>query len=150
MTLLLLVRHATNDLQKDDVLAGWTPGVHLSQAGRAQAEALAQRLTSLKIEAIYTSPLERTLETAEIIAAPHELTVVTREGLGEVRFGISFAGGEEGADEWESAHDHMQRLQGQEIGAGGRLERFDCFHNTILIEVTGQQFQSRISESFVS
>ncbi len=87
MTRLLLIRHATNDLQKDGVLAGWTPGVHLNQAGRAQAEALAQRLTPVEIEAIYTSPLERTRETAEIVAAPHELPVVAREGLGEVRFG---------------------------------------------------------------
>ena len=87
MTCLLLIRHATNDLQKDGVLAGWTPGVHLNQTGRAQAEALAQRLASVEIEAIYTSPLERTRETAEIVAAPHELPVITRDGLGEVRFG---------------------------------------------------------------
>ncbi|MCP4537672.1 MAG: MSMEG_4193 family putative phosphomutase [Chloroflexi bacterium] len=87
MTRLLLIRHATNDLQKDGVLAGWTPGVHLSQAGRAQAEALAQRLATVEIKAFYASPLERTQETAEIVAAPHELPVVTRDGLGEVRFG---------------------------------------------------------------
>ena len=47
MTCLLLIRHATNDLQKEDVLAGWTPGVHLNEVGRTQAEALAQRLTSV-------------------------------------------------------------------------------------------------------
>jgi probable phosphoglycerate mutase len=87
MTCLLLIRHATNDLQKEGVLAGWTPGIHLSQTGRAQAEALAQRLTSVEIKAVYTSPLERTRETAEIVAAPHKLPVVTRDGLGEVRFG---------------------------------------------------------------
>ena len=87
MTRLLLIRHATNDLQKDGVLAGWTPGVHLNQAGRAQAETLAQRLSTVEIKAVYASPLERTRETAEIVAAPHELPVVTRDGLGEVRFG---------------------------------------------------------------
>jgi probable phosphomutase (TIGR03848 family) len=87
MTHVLLIRHATNDLQKDGVLAGWTPGVRLNQAGRAQAQALARRLAVVKIEAVYTSPLERALETAEIIAAPHKLPVVARDGLGEVRFG---------------------------------------------------------------
>ena len=87
MTCLLLIRHATNDLQKDGVLAGWTPGVHLNEVGRTQAEALAQRLTSVEIGAAYTSPLERTRETAEIVAVPHELPVVARDGLGEVRFG---------------------------------------------------------------
>ena len=87
MTCLYLIRHGANDLQESGILAGWIPGVHLSQEGRAQAEALAQRLNSVEIEAIYASPLDRTLETAEIIAAPHRLPVVVREKLGEVRFG---------------------------------------------------------------
>jgi probable phosphomutase (TIGR03848 family) len=87
MTNLLLIRHGTNDLQKKHVLAGWTPGIHLNQEGREQAEALAKRLTSVEIAAVYTSPLERTLETAEIVAAPHKLQVSMREGLGEVQYG---------------------------------------------------------------
>ena len=87
MTQLLLIRHGANDAQKDGILAGWMPGVHLNQEGRAQAEALARRLAPVEIEAVYASPLERTVETAEIIAIPHELSVVVREGLGEVRFG---------------------------------------------------------------
>jgi probable phosphomutase (TIGR03848 family) len=87
MTHLYLIRHGINDLQESGILAGWMPGVHLSQKGQAQAQALARRLTSFKIEAVYASPLERTLETAQIIAAPHGLPVVVRESLGEVRFG---------------------------------------------------------------
>lgn len=87
MTCLYLIRHGANDLQESGILAGWIPGVHLNQEGRAQAEALAQRLNSVEIEAIYASPLDRTLETAEIIAAPHRLPVVVREKLGEVHFG---------------------------------------------------------------
>ena len=87
MTRLLLIRHGTNDYQESDILAGWTPGVHLNREGRAQAESLAQRLSPVEVEAIYASPLERTLETAEIVAAPHGLPVAVREGLGEVRFG---------------------------------------------------------------
>jgi probable phosphomutase (TIGR03848 family) len=87
MTRLLLIRHGTNDLGESGILAGRTPGVHLNQEGRAQAEALARRLASVEIEAVYASPLERTLETAEIVSAPHGLPVVVREGLSEVRFG---------------------------------------------------------------
>jgi probable phosphomutase (TIGR03848 family) len=87
MTYLLLIRHGANDAQGEGVLAGWTPDVHLNQEGRAQAEALARRLAPVEIKAIYASPLERTMETAEIIAAPHELSVIVRDGLGEVRFG---------------------------------------------------------------
>ena len=87
MTLMLLIRHGANDFTKKGVLAGWTPGVHLNEEGQSQAEALARRLTPVKIEAVYSSPLERTVETAEIVAAPHKLPVVVREGLGEVHFG---------------------------------------------------------------
>jgi probable phosphomutase (TIGR03848 family) len=87
MTNLLLIRHGTNDLQKQHVLAGWTPGIHLNQEGREQAEALARRLAPVEIAAVYASPLERTFETAEIVAAPHKLQVSVREGLGEVRYG---------------------------------------------------------------
>jgi probable phosphomutase (TIGR03848 family) len=87
MTRLLLIRHGANDAQKSGVLTGWTPGVHLNQAGRAQAQALAQRLASVEVAAVYASPLERTLETAEIVAVPHGLPVVVREDLGEVRIG---------------------------------------------------------------
>lgn len=85
-TTLLLVRHALNDWVGER-LAGWTPNVHLSEKGQAQAEALAQRLASQTIAAVYTSPLERALETARIIAAPHQLEVQIREGVGEVHYG---------------------------------------------------------------
>jgi len=82
----LLIRHGLTDWVGRR-LPGWTPGIHLSEEGRQQAEALAQRLASLPIEAIYASPLERAVETAEAIAAPHGLSVQLRENLGEIRIG---------------------------------------------------------------
>jgi len=85
-TQLLLIRHGLTDWVGHR-LPGWTPGIHLSDQGRQQAEALAQRLASLPIEAIYASPLERTVETAEAIAALHRLNVQIRENLGELRIG---------------------------------------------------------------
>jgi probable phosphoglycerate mutase len=87
MTRILLIRHGANDAHKDGVLTGWTPGVHLNVQGRAQAEALAKRLALAQIAAVYASPLERTLETAEIVAVAHGLDVVVREALGEVHLG---------------------------------------------------------------
>ncbi len=87
MTRLLLVRHATNDAHERGVLAGWTPGIHLNAVGREQAQALAKRLATAHVAAIYASPLERTYETAEILAEPHGLSVIANERLGEVRFG---------------------------------------------------------------
>lgn len=85
-TTLLLIRHAVNDWVGKK-LAGWTPGVHINGYGQQQAEALSQRLASQKIDAIYSSPLERTVETAEIIARPHGLPVRIVDGIGEVRYG---------------------------------------------------------------
>lgn len=87
MTQLLLIRHAVNDWVGKNRLAGWTPGVHLNDEGRRQAEALAERLARAELKAIYSSPLERTRETAEIIARPHGLPIRIREGVGEARYG---------------------------------------------------------------
>ena len=83
---LLLIRHAHNDWVGER-LAGWTPGVHLNEVGRAQAAALAQQLAEVPLAAIYSSPLERTLETAQPLAETRDLTVEVREGLGEARYG---------------------------------------------------------------
>jgi probable phosphomutase (TIGR03848 family) len=83
---LLLIRHAVNDWVGER-LAGWTPGVHLNNEGRAQAAALAQRLEAVPLAAVYSSPLERTLETAQPLAQAHGLTVQVREGLGEAQYG---------------------------------------------------------------
>jgi probable phosphomutase (TIGR03848 family) len=85
---LLLIRHAQNDWVKSGRLAGRTPGVHLNEEGKKQAEALGLRLEPAKLQAIYSSPLERARETAEAVASHHpELTVQIEEGLTEVDFG---------------------------------------------------------------
>ena len=86
MTTLLLIRHATNDWVGKR-LPGWTPGVHLNEEGKRQAADLAERLAEIPLVAVYSSPLERALETAEAIARPRNLTVYIREDLGEVRYG---------------------------------------------------------------
>lgn len=87
MTTLVLIRHATNDWVHKGLLAGWTPGVHLNQEGRAQAQALGERLAASHLDAVYSSPLERALETAQAVAAPHGLEVQIHEGIGEVQYG---------------------------------------------------------------
>jgi probable phosphoglycerate mutase len=83
---LLLIRHALNDWVGER-LAGWAPDVHLNEKGRAQATALAQRLATVPLAAVYSSPLDRTMETARTVAEAHGLAVQEREGLGETRFG---------------------------------------------------------------
>lgn len=86
MTLLLLIRHGTNDWVHGR-LAGWTPGVHLNAEGQLQAAALSERLADLPIAAVYSSPLERCMETATIVAQPRAMVVDTVVALGEVEYG---------------------------------------------------------------
>lgn len=88
MTQFLLIRHAVNDWVKTGKLAGRTEGVHLNDFGKAQAEALGQRLASTQLHAIYSSPLVRCTETAEAIAQHHpKLDVTLEEGIWEVGYG---------------------------------------------------------------
>ncbi len=83
---LVLVRHATT-AATGRRLGGWTPGVHLDDAGRDQAAATAERLAQQPLRAVYASPLERTMETARAVARPHGLPVRRRKGIGEVDYG---------------------------------------------------------------
>ena len=87
MTQFLLIRHAQNDYVKTGRLAGWTPEVHLNEKGREEAAALGAHLASAQLTAVYSSPLERALETAQAVAEPHSLEVQIIEELGEVRYG---------------------------------------------------------------
>jgi probable phosphoglycerate mutase len=87
MTILFLIRHAANDLIKDGKLSGWLSDVHLNEQGHQQAEQMAARMGQVKLDAIYSSPLERTVETAEYLARPRGLEVQKREGLGEIHLG---------------------------------------------------------------
>jgi probable phosphoglycerate mutase len=87
MTILLLIRHGMTAMVAEKRLAGWTPGVTLDEAGRREAYALAGRLAHAPLQAIYSSPLDRTLETAQIVAAPHGLEVQVRERLIETHIG---------------------------------------------------------------
>jgi probable phosphoglycerate mutase len=84
---VLLVRHGQTPTT-GKVLPGRAPGLHLSDAGRAQAAAVAERLAALKrVDAVYSSPLERARETAAPIAKARGLRVRTDKGLLEADVG---------------------------------------------------------------
>lgn len=88
MTTLVLIRHAENDFMRNGRLAGWTPDVHLNGEGKRQAEELGKKLATAHIEAIYSSPLERAIETAEAIVTHHNgMSIEINEGIGEVHYG---------------------------------------------------------------
>jgi broad specificity phosphatase PhoE len=86
MTTIHLVRHAVHPLV-NRVLVGRTGGIQLGKEGREQAEALAQRLVGDEIGAVQSSPQQRALETAALIAAPLGLVVDIVPELDEVDFG---------------------------------------------------------------
>ena len=87
-TLLLLVRHGQTPTT-GSVLPGRARGLHLSDAGRDQAAAVAERIAPFgdRVAAVYASPLERTKETAAPIAAVLGLKVQNDRGLLEADFG---------------------------------------------------------------
>jgi probable phosphoglycerate mutase len=84
---VLLVRHGTTPTT-GKTLPGRAPGLHLSDAGAAQAEAVAVRLAELpKLDALYSSPLERARETAAPTAKARKMPVKIQRGLLECDFG---------------------------------------------------------------
>ena len=85
-TRLYLIRHGATSLSAEDRFSGGTE-VDLSDEGRWQAACLARRLADDKIVAFYCSPMQRTVETASIIAAPFHLTPIPDEGLREIHHG---------------------------------------------------------------
>jgi probable phosphoglycerate mutase len=86
MTTFFLVRHGLTP-DTGQRLTGWTPGVHLTEEGRLQAKAVAEALAASKIKALYSSPIDRTMDTAQAIAERLDLEIQVDEEVGEIRFG---------------------------------------------------------------
>jgi len=86
MALFCFVRHGESAWNAENRLCGRTD-VPLSEAGRQQAARLAERLSALRLTAIYTSPLRRALETANLIAVHAGLEPVIDERLIELDYG---------------------------------------------------------------
>lgn len=92
-TYILLIRHGENDWVGAKRLAGRTPGVHLNETGRRQAADLAALLAPQPIMAVYSSPLERCMETAQPVADARDLPVQPTSEIVEVDYG-EWRGGE--------------------------------------------------------
>jgi probable phosphoglycerate mutase len=86
MIRILLIRHATTDAVGKR-LSGRLPGVHLDKEGEKQSNMLADRMVDVPVAAIYSSPLERALETAAPIAKMHRLNTITSDNFLEIDFG---------------------------------------------------------------
>ena len=85
-TRLYLIRHGSTQLTAEDRFSG-SENVFLSDEGHSQAERLAVRLADDDIAAVYASPLDRTMDTAKMIAGPHKLAVIPQDGLREISHG---------------------------------------------------------------
>lgn len=85
-TLVLLVRHGRTPTT-GSVLPGRAKGLHLSPEGKAEAEAVAERLSGVPVTAIYASPLERARETAAPLSKALAMPVRIHRGLLECEFG---------------------------------------------------------------
>jgi probable phosphoglycerate mutase len=95
-TTVLLVRHGQT-ATTGKVLPGRAAGLHLADPGREQAERAAARIAELeKVDAVYTSPLERARETAAPIGKARGLRPIVERGLLECDFG-EWTGAELGA-----------------------------------------------------
>ena len=84
----LLIRHGRTTSNANGTLAGWTEGVGLDDTGRRQAADLAERLRGMPVSLLVSSPLQRCVETAQIVAAAlDDATVQTDARVGECRYG---------------------------------------------------------------
>lgn len=145
MTTFLLIRHATNDSVGHSI-AGRRPGVRLNAHGRRQAEALAERLGGLPIAAVYASPLERAVETAEPLAARLGLQVRLAEGVMELDYGewtglaLAELEGRPGWSGWNTFRsgtripggEHLLEVQARAVT---ELDRLAAAHRDALVAV---------------
>ena len=115
-TTLFLVRHGETVDNARQIMQGQTQG-ELNERGKEQAQQVARRLADETLDAVVSSDLQRAVQTAEIIAAPHGLTVMTTPLLRERDWG-SFTGryipdlrGETWPDDIESEEDLLMRAR---------------------------------------
>jgi broad specificity phosphatase PhoE len=88
MLRLILVRHGETERNSEARLQGGKSDIPLNEKGRKQAYCLGLALQSENLEAIYSSPLKRALDTAEAIAVYHHLKVQTDPALAEIDMGL--------------------------------------------------------------
>jgi len=86
MTQIILARHGETEWNVAEVFRGRID-IELNETGIKQAELLAEYLSHMKIDAVYSSPLKRALKTAEIIASYHKIGVEVAPGLTDFDYG---------------------------------------------------------------
>ena len=83
MTSVYMIRHGETDWNKAHRLQGWSD-IPLNERGRAQAACAAKMMASVPLDVIYTSPLKRAVETADIIRGERDIPVISEKGFIEI------------------------------------------------------------------
>jgi len=112
-TTVLLVRHGQTKSNVTGFYMGWSDE-DIDDVGYPQVHSLSSRLASLPIASVYSSPLQRTCTTAEILAKPHGLEVEVSDDLIELRLG-----------DWEGLHMDEIRQRWPEIWQQSRIDPSD-------------------------
>lgn len=125
MTIILLARHGQSDWNATRRWQGHADRP-LTEKGRAQATALAERLAHIELDAVYSSDLRRAADTARVVAEAQGLELVQRPELREVdvgswsgltreeaeeRFPEGFARWREGFPGWDDGEDYDEMAQ---------------------------------------
>jgi probable phosphoglycerate mutase len=85
--MIIFLRHGQAENNTKKILAGRSPGVNLTEVGIQQAEQAGKMLESLNISAIYSSPIDRALQTAEIVGKHCDLEISIDDRLIELDMG---------------------------------------------------------------
>ena len=85
--MIILLRHGQADNNTKKILAGRTPGINLTEEGREQAKQAGEMLKDLNISAIYSSPIDRAMQTAEIVGKHCGVEPISDDRLIELDMG---------------------------------------------------------------
>jgi len=85
--MIIFLRHGQAENNTKKILAGRTPGINLTEEGKKQAEQAGKMLQSLNVSAIYSSPIDRAVQTAEIIKKHCNIEFKTDDRLIELNMG---------------------------------------------------------------
>jgi len=102
MTTIILARHGETEWNAEEIFRGRVD-VDLNETGIREAELLAEHLSYMTIAAVYSSPLKRALQTAEMIARHHDVKVEVASQLIDLDYG-----------EWQGlSHETVRDRYGQ-------------------------------------
>jgi len=109
-TRIFLIRHGQTNANADGVYMGWS-NENLNELGYAQAQRLVLKLANMSIASIYTSPLQRAITTATILAESHDLKLKVIDDLTEIRLG-----------DWQGLHSDEIKKNWPELWQQSRID----------------------------